>query len=94
MLSENVKPNSLTPGERSERGKNYKYLCVEVAYFTLSENQLYVNLDKLLEGPKAILPPPPYKIIGGLAPAAPPPPPPVPTPMYSSIPHLKYMLPV
>ena len=42
---------------------------MEVAYFTLSDKQLYANLDKLLElleGPKAILPtPPPYKIMGG-----------------------------
>ena len=54
---------------------------MEVADF-MSDKQLYVNLDKLLEGSKAILPPPPpYKIIGGLAPAASPPPP-VPTPMH------------
>ena len=53
---------------------------MEVAYFTLSDKQLYANLDKLLEGPKAILPPPPAtKLLGGgLAPAAPPP---VSTPM-------------
>ena len=49
---------------------------MEVAYFTLSDKQLYVNLDKLLEGPKAILAPT-YKVFffggGGLAPVAPPP---------------------
>ena len=30
---------------------------MEFAYITLSDKQLYVNLDKLLEGPKAILAP-------------------------------------
>ena len=41
--------------------------------------QLYVNLDKLLEGPEAIVPPPLQNYMGGggLAPAGPP----IPTPM-------------
>ena len=37
---------------------------MEVAYFTMGDMQLYVNLDRLLGmGAKASLPP--YKIIGG-----------------------------
>ena len=60
---------------------------MEVAYFTLSEKPVNVNLDKLLKGPKAFLALA-YKIIGGgggaggggLAPVAPSP---VPTPMYT-----------
>ena len=55
---------------------------MKVAYFTLGDKQLYINLDKLLEGPKTILAPP---ILlggggGGLTPAGPP----VPTPMLVS----------
>ena len=73
-----TKFKKLRASEASEEKKYYK-ICVEVAYFSLSDKQLYVNLDKLLEGPRAILPPPPYKIIGGPGPCCPPPP--VPTPM-------------
>ena len=49
-------------------------------YFTLSDRQLYVNVDKLLVGPKGFLPPP-YNMIGGGGGLAPIAPPPVPTPM-------------
>ena len=39
---------------------------MEVAYFTLSDKQLYVILDRLFGGgAKAILPPPPTKLLGG-----------------------------
>ena len=59
---------------RASEEKIYIQICVEVAYFTLSDNQLYVNLDNFLEGPKVIWPP--YKIIGGGGgwPLLPPPP--------------------
>ena len=48
---------------------------MEVAYFALSDKQLYVNLDKLLGGQRLFCPP--TELLGGLAPAGPP----VPTPM-------------
>ena len=45
---------------------------MEFAYITLSDKQLYVNLDKLLEGSKAILAPlQNYLGAGGLAPTPP-----------------------
>ena len=38
---------------------------MEVANFTLSDKQLYANIDKLLQGPNAILPPPLQNYWGG-----------------------------
>ena len=58
----------LRASEASEKKNTKNYV------WKLSDKQLYVNLDKLLERPKAILPPP-YKIIGGPGPCWPPPPP-------------------
>ena len=43
---------------RSPVALPYMHVCWEVAYFNLSDKQLYVNLDRLFGGQRPFWPPP------------------------------------